>query len=193
VAGDACRTGLTVPELSSPVKSVPAVYLLDASVQGWDEKELRAQARAVAAQKRAPYSSRSYRYPYALVAWHSAPVGVDLEVVEAANLALADVICTEAERRLLATVHDQASYLSRLWSAKEALAKALGDAVLYEPHRLGSPMLWLPERFSAQSRLGLITLASGRWQATSLRVPYGHVGWLCWVAVPSPSPSPGFS
>jgi len=34
------------------------------------------------------------------------------------------------------------NYLTSLWAAKEALAKALGDALCYEPSRLGSPQHW---------------------------------------------------
>jgi len=60
----------------------PEVWLLDASDGDADEQVLRASARTLTAEAGAPYVSRSYRYPYAVVAWHSAPVGVDIERVQ---------------------------------------------------------------------------------------------------------------
>ncbi len=63
---------------------------------------------------------------------------------------------------------DLDAWVAELWCAKEALAKALGDAVDYDPRRLESPIRW-PE------------LRSGPWRARPIpALPAGHVGWLCW-------------
>jgi phosphopantetheinyl transferase len=54
-----------------------------------------------------------------------------------------------------------------MWCGKEALSKALGDALAYDPRRLGSPLSWPDGR-------------SGAWCAAELPAPAGHVAWLCW-------------
>jgi hypothetical protein len=61
-----------------------------------------------------------------------------------------------------------AELVTALWSSKEALAKALGDAGDYDPRRLGSPMFWTGG-------------AAGRWRTRRLAVPPGYLAWLCWV------------
>ncbi len=145
----------------------PTVVLLDARATGVDEAGLRAWARALTPDRPASHTVRSYRYPYALVAWHSEPVGVDIERVEPCDAAFADVICTPTERRDARVTADPDLFLSSLWSSKEALAKALGDALRYDPSRLDSPMRW-PD------------LRSGPWNAAALQTVPGHVAWLCW-------------
>jgi hypothetical protein len=55
------------------------------------------------------------------------------------------------------------------WCSKEALAKALGDPLRYDPRRLGSPIRWPASR-------------SGPWRAIPLRAPTGHAAWLCWLS-----------
>jgi 4'-phosphopantetheinyl transferase superfamily len=139
------------------------VYLLDATEPGWDEAALRQETRELTTG--APYSSRSYRFPYALMASHSAPLGVDIERVEPPDPAFVRSISTPAE--LGAEREPEARYGADLWSSKEALAKALGDALEYDPRRLESPLFW-PDG------------SSGVWRALALPVPAGHVGWLCW-------------
>ena len=52
--------------------------------------------------------------------------------------------------------------------AKEALAKALGDALLYDPRRLESPRTWLGGN-------------AGRWHAAELPVGPSHLAWICWA------------
>lgn len=146
--------------------------LLDARQAGVDEEGLRGWARAVSADRDAPHVARSYRYPYALVAWHSAPVGVDIERVEPCDTAFADLICTPDERELARRARDPDAHLTALWSAKEALAKALGDALLYEPSRLESPLSW-PDGCAPP------------WRARALRPARGHVGALVWRAAPA--------
>ncbi|HEX3873928.1 MAG TPA: 4'-phosphopantetheinyl transferase superfamily protein [Solirubrobacteraceae bacterium] len=119
-------------------------------------------------ESRAAYTARSYRFPWALVAWHHAPVGVDLERLGSVDRPFAESIATPAERVELAGRPDPDSWVADLWCSKEALAKALGDAVLYDPRRLDAPIRW-PD------------LRSGRWHAARVdSPPPGHVGWVCW-------------
>jgi phosphopantetheinyl transferase len=133
---------------------------------------LREAARRLSRASGATYSSRSYRFPYALVAWDETPLGIDLERIESFDLGFVRSISTPSE--LAAETPGDPDYAASLWSSKEALAKALGDAVDYDPRRLDSPMFWPGGR-------------SGRWRALALPVPAGYVGWMCWrAAVPHP-------
>jgi hypothetical protein len=93
--------------------------------------------------------SRSYRKGVALVAGWNGRVGIDVEhlaVGADADLddAFSRVILSSGERREL--VAHQGPALTRelreLWCAKEALSKALGDALDYPPARLESPSRW---------------------------------------------------
>lgn len=147
--------------------SVPHVSLLDAGIAGLGAQGLRDWARRLAATSRAPYTSRSYRYPYALVACHRQPVGTDIERIGPCDEDFAELICTPSERSGPPGPFDRDSYFTSLWSGKEALSKALGDAVAYEPSRLGSPACWPHRR-------------AGPWRAEELNVPPGYVAWLCW-------------
>jgi hypothetical protein len=146
----------------------PELRLLDARVAGLDPAGLRAVARNLTDDAAAAYATRSYRFPWALVAWHDAPVGVDVERVGHVERSFAESIATPRERTELAGVTDLDRWATDLWSSKEALAKALDDAVLYDPRRLDAPARWPG-------------LRSGRWQAARIAtLPPGHVGWLCW-------------
>lgn len=139
--------------------------LLDARDDGLDQAGLRALARERSSD--ASHAARSYRFPYALIALHDEPVGVDLERIEAHSLEFGESISTPAEREALRQVEELGPYLSSLWCSKEALAKALGDALSYDPRRLESPRGWTGGR-------------SGPWHAEELSAPEGHVAWLCW-------------
>lgn len=145
----------------------PQVRLLDARDAGLDEPGLRSAARSAAAAAGAPYSSTSYRFPYAVVAWHESPVGVDVERVEPFDAAFVESISTPAELGRAVDAAAADAYAASLWSSKEALAKALGDAMAYDPRRLESPMFWAGGR-------------SGPWRAAELSAPPGHNAWLCW-------------
>jgi len=152
------------------IADLPGVSLLDGRPDRLDEAALRRWAREWAPARSADHVSRSYRFPYALVAWHTAAVGVDIERLDSTLGAdFANVICTPQERATLATEGADHRLLSSLWSSKEALSKALGDALEYDPSRLESPMTW-PQ------------LRSGRWRAAELGAPSGHVAWLCWCS-----------
>jgi phosphopantetheinyl transferase len=133
---------------------------------GGDDR-LRALARAHPLALEAAHRSRSYCGELALVAWHSAPVGVDLERVREADADFAASICTPAEQRRFAARLGDAAFVTSLWSSKEAVAKALGDAVAYDPRRLESPMGWLEG-------------ACGSWRALELHPEPGYVAWLVW-------------
>ena len=145
----------------------PEVQLLDALAAGIDEAALRAWVHAEAVFPDGPRTSRSYRYPYALLAWHTEPLGVDIERIEPFDGAFMESICTPSERELLSDDAYPDAFLASLWSGKEALAKALGDALRYDPRRLDSPALWPDGR-------------AGPWRAAQLALPAGHSGWLCW-------------
>lgn len=143
----------------------PEIRLLEAGDAGLPEAELRSWARKLAPAAAAPYSSRSYRYPYALVAWHDQPVGVDIERIEPVDAEFACSICTYSESQRFPVVDDR--LVASLWCGKEALSKALGDPLIYDPRRLEAPLLWLDGK-------------AGPWQAAELSVIEGHVAWLCW-------------
>ena len=149
------------------ITTLPQVRLLDARSAGLDSVQLRCWAREQTEAADAAYCTRSYRYPYALIAWHDEPVGVDIERVEPCSSAFAVSICTPAERadRAFASYGD--AEITSIWSSKEALAKALGDAIDYDPRRLASPIAWPAGR-------------AGRWRAAPLTVAEGHAAWLCW-------------
>lgn len=154
-----------VPILTCP--GGPEVRLLDGRRTGVDERGLREWARAYGRAQGAPYVTRSYRYPYALVAWHSARVGVDIERIEPYDAAFAQSICMPSETLDWASLADRDAQLTSMWSSKEAIAKALGDALSYDPRRLEAPMLWPGGQ-------------AGAWRSAQLPVARGHVAWICW-------------
>ena len=112
--------------------------------------------------------SRSYAGPWAIVATHPVAVGVDLERVGELPDGFLTTIGTPTERAAFADADPVT--LHALWSGKEALAKALGDAGRYAPDRLASPLGWT-------------AAAAGRWHARRLdpELPDGFVGWVCWA------------
>ena len=143
---------------------------------GAADTELRAVARAHPRAMAAAHASRSYRAPLALVAWHDAPLGVDIERVEPCEHGFGASICTPAELELFSERLDDERFVASLWSGKEALAKALGDPRAYDPRRLDSPLCWDDG-------------ASGRWRAQALTPAPGHVAWLVWSAGSQNSPA----
>ncbi len=148
--------------------SAPGVVLLDARERQLDGPGLRAWARQAGAATGAAHVSRSYRDPHALLAWHERRVGVDLERLEPLDRDFAESIATPDELRELDPRLDSPAFVASLWCSKEALAKALGDAVAYDPRRLRAPLTWP----------GAV---AGRWRAQPLPgMPDGHVAWLCW-------------
>jgi len=152
--------------LAPQTAGAPQVVLLDARADGLDEAGLRARARDVAADG-GRRSSRSYRFPLALVAFNDGPIGVDIERVESCDEAFADSIRTPSERMAGWPEGDSDRFFTSLWSSKEALAKALGDALAYDPRRLEGPSAWPDGR-------------SGPWHARALELGPEHVGWVCW-------------
>ena len=155
---------------------LPSHELLRLPQGGSESAELRKLARAHPCARTAPHASRSYCGSLGLVAWGATPLGVDLEAVQevesgpaaaARTRDFAASICTPEELERFRGLLDDARFVISLWSSKEALAKALGDPVAYDPRRLESPLGW---------RDG----ASGRWRAQQLEPAPGHVGWLVW-------------
>ncbi len=155
-------------DLSAPR---PTVQVLDARPARLDESELKAWSRAMSARSAAAHVSRSYAYPYALVACHCDPVGVDIELVQPLAFGFLASIQTPWERGAAVPGEggDRDTWATSLWSGKEALAKALGDALRYDPRRLQSPVTWPDSR-------------CGRWRAEAVDGIDGHVGWVCWAA-----------
>ena len=159
---------MAVSSLASPhppdrVRERPRLTLL--SARGHDETWLRARARALSETGAQGHVSRSYCHPYAVLATHRAPTGVDIERLGADDPALLESIATPQELR-----HDAcaaAGGVTSLWSSKEALAKALGDARDYDPRRLDSPALWVDGR-------------SGPWCARRHELVAGYVTWVVW-------------
>lgn len=154
---------------SQLAEPVPQVRLIDARAIGLeDEGVLREHARALCAKAGASHSSRSYSFPLALLALHDAPVGVDIERVGPCDRAFADSISTPSERAR-DWPEDPDRFYTSLWSSKEALSKALGDALQYDPRWLEGPGAWPQGR-------------SGSWRASALELDVDHVAWLCWRA-----------
>lgn len=140
-----------------------------------DEATLREHCRELCARIEARHASRSYSYPLALVATHNNRVGCDIERVVPCEEAFADSIRTPTELAAADNDSDRADRdrnVTSLWSSKEALAKALGDALDYDPRRLEGPGLWPDGR-------------SGPWRAQEIELPDGYVGWVCWCVTES--------
>ncbi len=149
----------------------PRIVLLDAVAAGVSDSEgLRALARSLCEHDGATHCSRSYHFPFALIACHDEAVGVDIERVEHCDQTFADSILTPSER--IASECTERGFhadITSLWSSKEALSKALGDALQYDPRRLEGPGCWRDGR-------------SGPWRASTLDVGAGYVAWVCWRA-----------
>ncbi|MGO9908096.1 MAG: 4'-phosphopantetheinyl transferase superfamily protein [Solirubrobacteraceae bacterium] len=156
-----------VTQLDIDAVGAPVVALIDASTEGLDEAALRARARELGAAVGADRVSRSYCHPYALVGWHAEPIGVDVERVVTCPAEFATSISTPAEEAAARWTTD--GEIVSLWSSKEALSKALGDALNYDPRRLESPAGW-PDGIC------------GPWRAATLPLPNGYCGWVCWRA-----------
>jgi phosphopantetheinyl transferase len=123
--------------ISLPVAAgAPEGVVFDAHHAGLNEPGLRDWARTSAASASAAHTSRSYRYPYALVISHSTPVGVDIERIEPFDQAFLESILTPSERWAGFSDAEPDRFVASLWSSKEALSKALGDTVRYDPRRL---------------------------------------------------------
>lgn len=150
-----------------PRPGAPHIRLLDARSAGLGQTALRWLARSQVVAAGTTQVSRSYRYPYAVIAWHVTPVGIDIERIESFDATFADSICTPTETIDWSTLEDPDDELASRWCSKEALAKALGDARRYDPRRLESPILWPQGR-------------AGAWRAQRLPAVTGHVVWVCW-------------
>ena len=122
--------------------------------------------------------SRSYSGQYALIAGWRERVGVDIEVLGRpleSTWSLHDVhfrstMMTTEERQLELHLDCDVARLEAvsLWCSKEALAKALGTPLEWDPVRLGGPALWPSRNF-------------GRWRATFLDADSLGSDALAWV------------
>lgn len=153
--------------LDMDTDDAPQIALIDATPDGLDEAALRTRARNLGAAVGAGAVSRSYCHPYALVGSHDGPIGVDIERVVACPDAFSQAIATPGEHASGRWSTDRE--LISLWSSKEALSKALGDALDYDPRRLESPAGW-PDG------------VCGSWRASTLPAPDGYCAWVCWRA-----------
>jgi phosphopantetheinyl transferase len=151
--------------LEMDTDGAPRVALIDATDEGLDEAALRTRARELGAAVGAGTVSRSYCHPYALVGWSTGPIGVDIERTVACPEGFSGAICTPAEKDSRRWISDRD--LISLWSSKEALSKALGDALDYDPRRLDSPAVWPGG-------------VCGPWRTVTLSVPEGYCAWACW-------------
>lgn len=104
------------------------------------------------------FVSRSYAEPFAAVAWFSDRVGVDIEQIGPLTPEFGASICTPEELQLAGARLEDPVFVTSLWSSKEALSKALGDALEYDPRRLAAPLFWSHG-------------AAGRWRARRLDFP----------------------
>jgi 4'-phosphopantetheinyl transferase superfamily len=162
---------LAVPE----GESVPRVLLVEGSLPSppdpsagrLGEDALRALTRGMSERSGARYCSRSYCFPRALVASHDAAVGVDIERVQTCDQAFADSIRTPTERAAGVPAGDPDHHFTSLWCSKEALSKALGDPLAYDPRRLEGPGAWADGR-------------CGPWRSRALDVGERYVAWVCW-------------
>jgi phosphopantetheinyl transferase len=143
----------------------PIVELLRADEADPDPAALKARARDWAAGDASGVVSRSYCFPFALVGRHTDRIGVDVERIVPCDERFGRSICTPAEEAGAPWRSDD--QIISLWSSKEALAKALGDALRYDPRRLESPAGWTDG-------------ASGRWRARPVQVADGYCAWVCW-------------
>lgn len=157
--------------MTSPASTVPAapaggprVVLLDGRAL---QEPLPALRRSAQALRPDGFVSRSYAAPLGVVAAHARAVGVDVERVQDLGSPFAASMATPEERA--AGLPSAPEAVTAWWSAKEALAKALGDARAYEPDQLTSPTYWTGA-------------ARGRWRYRPLGVETGWVGAVVWAA-----------
>ncbi len=155
-------------------QTLPRVWLVNSIGADIDMGTLRSHTRIISESVGATGSgagahciSRSYRHPFALIATHTDVLGVDIERVDPFDKDFAESICTPSEWSSDATRPRGAVELADVWSTKEALAKALGNALDYDPRRLVSLALAPNSRAST-------------WQAARVSVPSGYVGWVIW-------------
>lgn len=100
------------------------------------------------------------------------PSGIDIEVIAERGTALEDLALTEREQRLLAALaEDRMTGVTRLWTAKEAAAKAAGTGLAGRPRE-----------FEVVGVEGdrLLVAAGGRVRAVLSRLLDGHI--VTWTA-----------
>ena len=162
----------------------PRVALIDVTLEGLDRGGAEERARELGAAVGAGAVSRSYCHPYALVAWHTGPVGVDIERIVACDEQFARSICTPTEHGRTPWANDRE--IVSLWSGKEALAKALGDAVALRPAAArvageldGTQLRRVADRQRAcAGRLLRVGVLAHRLKASRTRITHLDSPWL---------------
>ncbi|MCL2418138.1 MAG: 4'-phosphopantetheinyl transferase superfamily protein [Conexibacteraceae bacterium] len=132
------------------------------------DAELRALPRAHPRARNAAHVSQAYCAPVAMLAWHTAPLGVDIAVVETPDRKFAESICTAAELSMFDSCLDDEEVISSLLVGKRALAKALGHPSDYDPRLLESPLTWTDG-------------AAGDLRSRELFPTPDHVAWVVWT------------
>lgn len=146
--------------------SGPEIRILDARAADVDERRLLEGVRAAAGIYPGRRISRSYSFPLALLAWYDGPVGIGVERISPCEDGFADPSRTPSERRAASALDADATSTS-LWSGKQALANALGDALACDQPLVEGPA-------------GRPRRSTGPWRARSLPVGPGFVAWVCW-------------
>ena len=107
--------------------------------------------------------------------------GVDIEQPREGvhTLELAERFFTPAEARTLADLSENARNVSflQLWSAKEAVLKALGHGLSFGLERIGFACRdggWIPDRFDPEAGI------ASEWQVLPIRAATDHAGALAW-------------
>jgi len=92
-------------------------------------------------------------------------VGIDVERIEARPLGFAELAFTDEEMRMIGSGGDEDEWVTRLWVAKEAAAKAAGTGLEGDPRR-----------FRVTDRAGDRVLVSNRW-VTLRKLGEYVIGW----------------
>ncbi|BEL03911.1 type I polyketide synthase [Actinoplanes sichuanensis] len=106
--------------------------LFPCQIRVGDDADGRPWARGPAGEDVHVSLAHAGRLAVGIAAEHG-PVGIDIEPV--ADRAIADVALTEAETALVEAAPDRPELLIRLWTAKEAVAKAIGTGLAGRPRR----------------------------------------------------------
>ena len=127
-----------------------------------------------------PFASKSHSRGLTVVLQSNHPCGVDLESLDSeiepwlfADQRFQDFVLAPGEAQAIkASKYAEHGFLATVvWSSKEALAKALGDARKYSPSRLRSPISWESEPVQ-------------NWEAEFIEIEFAdHSRFCIWVVL----------